>query len=179
MLDENNINHGHVADVETAVQRFVSCTERIGSWISNNKLKMIWIGSRQQLAKVDIKVSANILFSTALPNLGVHFDMQDHVASVFRSCFFQLRQLRTIQSSLTTDAAKTLAKAFVGDRLDYCNSLLYDLSGELMRRLQSVQNAAARFIPGTRKYDHITPVLRNLHWFASATKDNFQDRQPL
>ena len=33
-----------------------------------------------------------------------------------------------------------------------------------MRRLQSVQNAAARFITGTRKYDHIMPVLRNLHW---------------
>ena len=79
-------------------------------------------------------------------------------------CFFQLRQLRTIRSSLTTDAAKTLAQAFVGGRLDYCNSLLYGVSGELLRRLQSVQNAAARFITGTRKYDHITPVLRSLHW---------------
>ena len=28
----------------------------------------------------------------------------------------------------------------------------------------SVHNAAARFITGTRKYDHIMPVLRNLHW---------------
>ena len=63
-----------------------------------------------------------------------------------RSCFFQLRQLRTIRSSLTTDAAKTLAQAFVGGWLDYCNSLLYGVSGELLRRLQSVQNAAARFI---------------------------------
>ena len=90
--------------------------------------------------------------------------MQDHVAAMCRSCFFQLRQLRTIRSSLTTDAAKTLAQAFVGGRLDYCNSLLYGVSGELLRRLQSVQNAAARFITGTRKYDHITPVLRSLHW---------------
>ena len=65
---------------------------------------------------------------------------------------------------VTTDAAKTLAQTFVGGRLDYCNSLLYCVSGELLRRLQSVQNAAARFITGTRKYDHITPVLRNLHW---------------
>ena len=30
----------------------------------------------------------------------------------------------------------------------------------------SVQNAAARFITGTRKYDHITPVLRNHHWLS-------------
>ena len=165
------------ADVETAVQRFVSCTKKIESWMSSNRLKMnadktqvIWIGSRQQLAKVDIMefqlLSVNILFSTTVSNLGVHLDsrltMQDHVAAMCCSCFFQLRQLRTIRSSLTTDAAKTLA--FVGGRLDYCNSLLYGVSRELLRRLQSVLNAAARFITGTRKYDHITPVLRSLHW---------------
>ena len=63
------------------------------------------------------------------------------MAAMCRSCFFQLRQLRTIRSSLTTDAAKTLAQAFVGGRLDYCNSLLYGVSGELLQRLQSVQNA--------------------------------------
>ena len=77
---------------------------------------------------------------------------------------FQLRQLRAIRSSLTTDAAKMLAQAFVGGRLDYCNSLLYGVSEDLLRRLQSVQNAAARFITGARKYDHISPVLRDLHW---------------
>ena len=57
-----------------------------------------------------------------------------------------------------------MSHAFVGGRRDYCNSLLHGVSGELPRRLQCVQNAAARFITGTRKYDHITPVLRNLHW---------------
>ena len=55
------------------------------------------------------------------------------------------------KSSLTTDAAKTLAPAFVGGRLDYCNCLLYGVSEDLRRRLQSVQNAAARFITGARK----------------------------
>ena len=78
--------------------------------------------------------------------------------------FFQFRQLRAIRSSLTTDAAKTLAQAFVGGRLDYYNSLLYGVSDDLLRRLQSVQNSAARFITGARKYDHISPVLRDLHW---------------
>ena len=78
--------------------------------------------------------------------------------------FFQLRQLRAIRGSLTTDAAKTLAQAFVGGRLDYCNSLLYGVSEDLLRHLQNVQNAAARFITGARKYDHISPVLRDLHW---------------
>jgi len=33
-----------------------------------------------------------------------------------------------------------------------------------MSRLQSVQNAAARLVSGARRYDHITPVLQELHW---------------
>ena len=45
------------------------------------------------------------------------------VAAVSCSCFFQLRQLRIIRDSLSLDAAKTLVNAFVGSRLDYCNSL--------------------------------------------------------
>ena len=90
--------------------------------------------------------------------------MSDHVASVCRSCFFQLRQLRLVRGSLTTDSVKTLVHAFISSRLDYCNSLLVGVSGDLLNRLQSVQNAAARMVTGTRKYDHITPVLRGLHW---------------
>ena len=48
--------------------------------------------------------------------------------------------------------------------LDYCNSLLYGAGGGLLKKLQAVQNAAARVVMRTRKFDHITPVLRDLHW---------------
>ena len=46
----------------------------------------------------------------------------------------------------------------------YCNSLLYGISDGLLQRLQSVQNATARLVTGARLSDHITPVLRQLHW---------------
>ena len=61
--------------------------------MSCNRLKMnakktqvIWIGSRQQLAKIDIEelqlLSANVHFLTTVSNLGVHFDSQlDHAGS--------------------------------------------------------------------------------------------------
>jgi len=35
---------------------------------------------------------------------------------------------------------------------------------QLIKKLQSVQNAAARLITGTRRCEHITAVLRELHW---------------
>ena len=52
----------------------------------------------------------------------------------------------------------------VTSRLDYCNALLYGLPETLLQKLQRVQNAAARLVTGTRKYEHITPVLKELHW---------------
>lgn len=45
-----------------------------------------------------------------------------------------------------------------------CNSLYLGLQHSSLYRLQLVQIAAARLLTGTRKYDHITPVLANLHW---------------
>jgi len=74
-----------------------------------------------------------------------------------------------IRSSLTLEAAKTLVHAFISSRLDYCNSLLYGVSDSLLAKLQTVQNAAAHVIIGTKKFDHITPVLRDLHWLQSGS----------
>jgi len=88
--------------------------------------------------------------------------MSDHVTALCRSGFFQLRQLRPFLRSLTMEAAKTLVQAFISCRLDYCNSILYGVT--VTRRVQSLQNAAARLITGVRRRDHITPVLRQLHW---------------
>ena len=59
---------------------------------------------------------------------------------------------------------ETLVNAFVMSRLDCCNSLCYGINEGLLNKLQHIQNAAARLVTDTRKYDHITPVLRDLHW---------------
>jgi len=40
----------------------------------------------------------------------------------------------------------------------------YGISDSLFRRLQSTQNAAARFLARASRRDHISPVLRSLHW---------------
>ena len=44
----------------------------------------------------------------------------------------------------------------------------------LMSRLQSVQNAAARLVTGVRRCEHITPVLRQLHWLPVRRRVEFK-----
>jgi len=78
-----------------------------------------------------------------------------------------------IVRSLSDDVKKTSVQSFVTCRLDYCNALLYSISGGLIQRLQSVQNAAARLVTGASRRDHITPVLRQLHWLPVKQRIDF------
>jgi len=78
--------------------------------------------------------------------------------------YYQLRQLRPLVQYLSEDATKILILAFINTRLYYSNSLYFSIADGLMSRLQSVQNAAAHLITGVRRCEHITPVLRQLHW---------------
>ena len=56
-----------------------------------------------------------------------------------------------------------------------CNSIFYGATNIVVRRLQSVLDAAARLISNKRKFDHITPVLRDqLHWLPIRQRIDFK-----
>ena len=101
-------------------------------------------------------------------NLGVVFDqvmsMEKQISNVCRTCIFHLRNIGSVRDLLTDNAAAQLVHSLVTSRLDYCNSLLYGLPDNKIKRLQRVQNIAARIVSCSPKANHITPVLRNLHW---------------
>lgn len=69
-----------------------------------------------------------------------------------------------VRSCISTDAVEVIVQTMITSKLDYCNPILYGLPAWSLSYLQTVQNTAARFISQTRKYDHIKPVMKNLHW---------------
>ena len=109
-----------------------------------------------------------VKFSPWVRNLGVTLDstlsLHQHVINVCRVAYRELRRINSIRNLLSIDAVKTLVCSLVLSRLNYCNSLLFGLSQYLIKRLQGVQNAAARSILRTPRSEHISPLLQNLHW---------------
>jgi len=145
--------------------------------------QVIWLGTQYQLCKVTAQTltlpNATVQFSTVVNDLGLLIDgeltVANHIAALSRSCFFHMRQLRSIRHSLTSEAMLTLIQAFVSSRLDYCNSVLVaGVSSQLLQKMQVIQNAAARFVTGARRRNHMTPVLRELHWLPVRQRIRFK-----
>jgi len=141
--------------------------------LNPSKTQYIWLGTRQQLDKLDLEsLSAEFptfAFSTSVRNLGVILDQElsftGHITALTRSCYYHLRQLRVVTRSLSSSSASTLVHAFVSNRLDYCSSLYCGLPQVRLHPLEGVLRAAARLIGGVPKFGHISAFMRDvLHW---------------
>ena len=64
--------------------------------------------------------------------------------------------------------------AFITSRLDYCNGLMYGIPQTLLRKLQYIENTAARIVSNTPRREHITPILKALHWLPVKQRIKFK-----
>ena len=171
-------------------QLLTQCSDALQAWFQCNglalnptKSEVIALGTPAGISglkdhtHVNI-AGANITVSKTLKSLGVTLDNKlsfaPHIGNICKGCYFHIRALRHIKSSLPPGLLKTVACSIVCARLDYCNSLLYGVSKQNIRKLQVVQNSLARLVSGTRKFDHITPVLSDLHWLPVSQRITFK-----
>ena len=86
-----------------------------------------------QINQVDIS------FSPSVRSLGLVLDQtwsfKQHVLSICRVAYLELRRISTIRHYLSVDATKTLICAFFLTRIDYRNSLLAGIPKYLLDRL--------------------------------------------
>ena len=172
-----------------AISRVQLCNKDINDWMVTNKLKKnddktdaMVIGTRQQLKQLDssdIQIGQSVIcFKSEVKNLGVIFDknltMDAHINKVCQIGYMHLRNIRNIRKYLDRKSIESLVHAFITSKLDYCNSLLIGITDGRLRKLQRLQNAAARVIVQAYKYDHITPVLRDLHWLPIEARIDFK-----
>ena len=172
-----------------AVDAMERCVRAMRCWMIKDKLKVddsktefILIGTRQQLAKVDIMgwvvVDATISPVTAVKNLGSWFDenmnMGCHINKMCKTLSFHLYNIRRIRKYLSKDSTRTLVHAFITARIDYCNGLLDGLPAAHLNKLQRIQNSAARLVCSLPRFCHITPTLFSLHWLPVCFRIEFK-----
>ena len=68
----------------------------------------------------------------------------------------------------------TLLRALVIGKVDNCSSDLVGVSKTQLTRQQSVLNAAARLVFSVRRSEHVTPLLRELHWLKVPERIQFR-----
>ena len=168
-------------DAKNALQRLIACLSDIRSWMIRNKLKInddktefLIIASphsHKQLSDEHCLTVGNssIAPSSSAKNLGVIFDdnmnMEKQISNICKSTNFQLRNIGSIRNCLNDTSASQLVHALITSRLDYCNSLLGGILPDTqIERLQRVQNNAAQIVARLKKFDHIAPTLKSLHW---------------
>ena len=156
-------------ELTSSIVKIENCLSDLDKWMALNKLKLnkdktelLYLYSKHnpQQSLPPFHFGSDIIQpSSSSRNIGVVFDsimsMLPHVKSVCKSAFYHLRNISRIRKLLSTKTIETLVYAFVTSKLDHCNSLLYGVPKYVSKKLQSVQNAAARLITGSRKFDYI------------------------
>ena len=182
--------HGPSSHQLALSQSIESLSADLNCWMSSNRLslnssktQLIWLGTRQQLIKLDYDLLAKqfpqFTFSTNVRNLGVTLDstlsFSAHISNLSRSSFYHLRRLRAIRRSVPSPIFSSMVHAFVCSRIDYCNSLLMGLPKLRLAPLQSVLNAAARLIARLPRFSHISTFMtEDLHWLPLTARIQFK-----
>jgi hypothetical protein len=174
---------------EAAVSQMNQCIQEVRTWMLQHKLKindakteLIIIGGPRQLQKVQ-NFNITVGTSTIHPvdkvrNLGMIFDkhlnMKDHINSVCKKGFYQLYRLKQIRKYLDRKSVESLVHSFITCHIDYGNAMLFGLPDVSIRKLQRLQNAAARLILQKSRRDSITEILKELHWLPVRHRINYK-----
>ena len=86
-------------------------------------------------------------------------NLEQQVSNVNKICFYHISNIAKIRNCLTQKDTETLVHTFISSKLDHCISLLSGIPMYLIDKLQRDQNAAARLVTRTRKFDSITSIL--------------------
>ena len=169
-----------IDNVDDAKKKIDEIMKDIKEWMMVKKLKLnedktecMLFGSTRTLKKFEqlknITIgSSTINITTVVKNLGVlinnNLSMKNQILQTVKTCNYHIRNIAFIKKYLSENALETAICNHVLSRLDYCNSVYYGLPKYLLKKLQNIQNRAARLIKGASPRDRITPSLIELHW---------------
>ena len=131
--------------------------------------KLIFFGTKQLLSKVlDIRVpfiEQHLTPVSSVKDLGIILDLNltfnEHVNTLISSLISILCQIR-VRHLFSKSVLTTILNCLVFCKLFYYSTVWSGTFAYNINKLQLVQNFAARVLTNTKKFDHISPVLRAL-----------------
>ena len=145
--------------------------------LNQDKTEVLIIGPENKRQRISSKLH-NFKPSHSVTNLGVLLDSDldfiPHIRNITKTGFYHLKNIARVRPLLSLASTEVLMHAFISSRIDYCNALLSGLPKKSISNLQLLQNSAARVLTRTRGWEHITPVLKSLHWLPVCFRIDFK-----
>lgn len=167
-----------------------NCLDFIASWMNKHFLKLnptksqviiFHPGANHRQVVFDFLMLSDgsyLKISSEVHNLGVILDssmsFSPFITSSIAQGYHLIRNISSIRKYLSRDDIKTLVNSIVIAKVDNCNSLLYGVSTYDSDKLRKFQNSCARLIYHKRKRDHVTGILKELHWLPSEARIYFK-----
>ena len=134
---------------------------------------MMVVGSQQLLQQLDHLPNVDFIGKTLEPvsqvkDLGTILDSQlkykEHVQHLSSSCISKLGQISRVKHLFDQSTLVTIINTLIMSKISYCSSIWSNTSDDNIKKIQLIQNCAARLVSGKAKYDHISPSLKELGW---------------
>ena len=158
--------------------------------MNENRLKMnaaktefMLFGRLRNLSKIDKHHEIDVVGEAVKPSdtlqyLGSFLDpvllFKEFIKRKCTIANWNLLKIKHIRNYLTVDVAKTIVDALVTSHLDYANGLLIGISNTELKKLQRIQNKAAKIVLKRKKFDSASDCLRELHWLPIKARVEFK-----
>ncbi len=140
-----------------------------GLMLNSNKTQCILIGTRPLIRRIPLDTTVNfdntsITPSTHVKNLGFildcHMNFNVHIHEMYKKVMGHLLFLNRVKDKFESKTRKTVVESIAHSVMNYCLLVYGTTNGTLLRRVQQLQNFAAKiYAGGARRSDHATPLI--------------------
>ena len=88
-----------------------------------------------------------------------------HISYLVSSRLPKLVQINRVKDSFDSETLELIITSLVFSKTLHCSSIWSNTSSKSIQKLKLIQNFAGKIITSARKYDHVTPLLRDHSFF--------------
>ncbi len=166
--------HTLVKNVEDTLSKAVLYFNKNGLMLNTQKTQCIYIGSRQLLSRIPddttiLLCGSKIEPSNNVKSLGLYIDQyllfDRHIDEMCRKILGTLIYVNRIKYCFDKPTRQLIINSLVFSIMNYCNTIWGTTTNTLLTKVQKLQNFAAKVVEGkAQKYDHVTPIIKELEW---------------